>query len=57
MFNEYDQQKERLEELIEKLREMKEARQGAEARAIAVTITELEKAYAYFCTFVMPRSI
>lgn len=55
MGNEYDEQEARFVELLEKLREMKEARQGAEARAIAVTITELEKAYAYYCTFVMPK--
>ena len=55
MFNEFEQQKERFQELIEALREMKDKRQGAEARAIAVTITELEKAYAYYCTFVIPK--
>lgn len=40
-----------MEALLVRLREMKAEVQGDEARALAITITELEKAYAYFVVF------
>lgn len=54
MVSEFDEIRGKMKALLDALRAMKDKAQGADARALAVTITELEKAYAYFCTFCAP---
>ena len=50
---EQDRIKEKFEELLKKLQDEKPTERGEEARRFAVTITELEKVYAYYTTFVL----